>query len=569
MANEFTLSEIAHTGADEKTTPGRFQSVLFWLAGARWELLRHCPAAEQERVAVLGSTILVPTVMAFLGMFFFARSRFDEPPFFAVLAVSLLWAFVILNTDRVLIALYRPFLPAWKRITQVLFRLGLAGVVSLAISFPFCLDQYRPAIRFRFQTELQGKLNELQNTEASGRTALREKLLQIRDSTENDRRKLESDFATLSQNLSSQLPALERGQINPEVYADEKMEDERRRASAPDFVAPASGATLNLISKMDAQQESVERLKKDLEDQQNLHRRLVEAIAREEQGLPNEFYPEPKKAGTGPRVKDMRVRDLKVEAEIRKLETALKLGTHELESTGDAVVRARLTDRNNYIDALGKRRDAFVQEAADRERQRQEKLTALSEEIVRSRQALAQNLRKLEQHSEALEAEQSRAQKRHDDTYLPQIKRLEQKINGIFDPMEETIGLYKVIFVPPPDMPEDAKLRYRWMAGVFQFLVIFGTLFLLDLIPIIVKMLSRAGAYDILVDHAEFTANANYADFSRHASKTGSGWPGAVPADASNSKSLLRPNYHARTQTIAPLNSEPPRVTPDPASPQH
>jgi hypothetical protein len=248
-------------------------------------------------------------------------------------------------------------------------------------------------------------------------------------------------------------------------------------------------------------------------------------------------------------VKDMRLRDIKVEADVRKLESSLKIATHELESTSEAVVRSRLTDRNNYIDSLAKRRDAFLQEATEREHQRQEKLTALNEEISRSRQLHTQRLRKLDQHSAALEEEHARAQQRHDDTFLPQIKRLEQKISGIFDPMEETIGLYKVIFVPPPDMPEDAKLRYRWMAGVFQFLVIFGTLFLLDLIPIIVKLLSRAGAYDILVEHAEYTANANFADFASHALATGSGWPGAKSSDSSNPQALLRPNYHARAQT--------------------
>jgi hypothetical protein len=558
-----TESTLPHTDFPDKALirdPGKIQRSFFWLAGARWELLRQCPPAEQERVAVLGSTLLIPTAMAFLGMFFFARSRFENPPLVPVTLLSLLWAFIILNTDRVLIALYRPFLPRWRRVVQVLFRLGLAGVVSLAISFPFCLDQYRPAIRFRFQTELQTKLNDLQSAEASGRSNLREKLLQIRETVENDRLKLESEYAKQSRALLDELPALERSQINPEVYADEKMEEERKRASAPEFVAPASGSTLNLISKTDALRENVELLKNELESQQTMHRRLVEAIAREELGLPNEFYPEPKKAGSGPRVKDMRSRDAKVESEIRRLETAYKLAARELENAGDSIARARLTDRNNYLDSLSKRRSAFVEEAASREKQRQEKLASLTAEIERSRQVHSQRMRKLDQHAEALESEQARAQKRHDENFLPQINRITQKIQGIFDPMEETIGLYKVIFLPPPDMPEDAKLRFRWAAGVFQFLVIFGTLFLLDLIPIVVKLLSRPGAYDILVEYAEFTANANFGDFARHAARSGSGWPGLAPTDTSHPEALLRPNYTA----LAPDNAS--EAGPSPAN---
>ena len=45
-------------------------------------------------------------------------------------------------------------------------------LISLAIAFPFCVDQYRPAIRFLYQTELQGKLNDIRKKEAKGRAGL-------------------------------------------------------------------------------------------------------------------------------------------------------------------------------------------------------------------------------------------------------------------------------------------------------------------------------------------------------------------------------------------------------------
>jgi hypothetical protein len=532
--------------------PNKFQRFLYWLAGAHWETLRLCPAGERERVAVLGSTILVPTVMAFLGMFFFAKSRSADPSFFAVLVVSLLWAFVILNTDRTLIALYRPFQPFWRRAVQVVFRLGLAGVVSLVISFPFCLDQYRPAIRHRFQTELQGPLDQLRQAEAAGSKALRERLSDIRESSEADRRKLEADYEKLRGGLVAQLEPLERAQLNPELYADEKMEGERRRVTAADFVAPASGATLNIIARNDALKEAAERLSKQLEEQQGMHRRLVEATAREELGLPNEFYPEPKKAGEGPRLKDMRVRDAKVASDIQRLERALSASAADLAAGEDAVAKARLLDRNAYLDSLTAKREAFLDEARERDKIRREKLQHLNTQIASAEAEHAQNLRKFEAHIQALEYDHARAQQRHDDTFLPPINRLEQKISGIFDPMEETIGLYKVIFLPPPDLPEDAKLRYRWAAGLFQFLVVFGTLFLLDLIPIVVKLLSRAGPYDVLVEHSEFIVNLNWITFREHFEKHGSSWPGPSGVDPAAAAGLLRPYYSAPPAGVNP-----------------
>lgn len=534
-----------------RATPNRFQRFLYWLAGADWATLRLCPAGERERVAVLGSTILVPTVMAFLGMFFFARSRSADPSFFAVLAVSLLWAFVILNTDRTLIALYRPFQPFWRRAVQVTFRLGLAGVVSLVISFPFCLDQYRPAIRYRFQTELQGTLNQLRQTEASGSKLLRVQLDGIREGTETERRKLDADYTKLREGLAAQLEPLERAQLNPELYADEKMEGERRRVTAADFVAPASGTTLNVIARNDALKEAVERVSKQVEEQQAMHRRLVEAIAREELGLPNEFYPEPKKPGEGPRLKDMRIRDAKVASDMRRLELALNATVADLAAGEEAVAKAHLTDRNAYLDSLNTKRESFVEEARERDKIRRDRLNQLNTQIADAAAEHAQIVRKFQAHTQALEDDHARAKQRHDDTHLPPIARIEQKISGIFDPMEETIGLYKVIFLPPPDMPEDAKLQYRWAAGMFQFLVVFGTLFLLDLIPIVVKLLSRAGPYDVLVEHSEFIANLNWITFRDHFQKHGSNWPGPAPVDPASASGLLRP-YYAPPPPVAP-----------------
>lgn len=531
------------SGASE--APNRLQNFLYWLAGAHWETLRLCPAAERERVAVLGSSVLVPTVMAFLGMFFFARSRFAEPPFFSVLFVSLLWAFVILNTDRTLIALYRPFQPLWRRMIQVLFRLGLASVVSLAIAFPFCLDQYRPAIRFRYQTELQDKLNDLRNTEAKGRSELREQLTKLRETSEIDRRKLHADSVKLRDSLAGQLPALEAAQLNPEIFADQKMEAERQRVTATDFVAPASGATLNIIAQIDVHKETSERLGKLLEEQQSMHRRLVEATAREELGQSNEFYPEAKKPGEGPRLKDMKSRNLRVETEMRRLEIARQTAGVDLAASEAALARARLTDRNAYLDSINAKRTAFLEEAKERDKIRRDRLVQVNAQIEQTEAEHAQQLRKLDNHTLTQEEDYARAQQRHDDTFLPHIKRLESKINGIFDPMEETIGLYKVIFLPPPDMPEDAKLQYRWLAGVFQFFVVFGTLFLLDLIPIIVKLLSRPGPYDILVEHSEFVANLNWVAFERHFQKHGSAWPGEDLASPASVEVLLRPHYAA------------------------
>ncbi len=495
----------------------------YWLAGARWETLKHCPPSERERIAVLGSTVLIPTVMSFMGMIFYAKSRFMDPPWFSVILISLAWAFVIMNTDRILLATYRPFQSWWRRTMQVVFRFGLAAIISVAIGFPFCLDQYRPAITYRMQTELQGKLNKLREEEAAKRGNLSTDLQKIRDEATAVRKTLDDEYNTKRDALQAQLPELEKAILNPEIYADDRMDEEKKKASDPDFVAPASSETRNVLAAIEAQKETIAKTKAQRDERVSLHQRLVEAIAKESAGQPNEFYPEPKKAGAGPRTKDMQARDKLVVAEATRLSASLSGLQDALVASDKQLSAARLLDRNAYLDGLANRRETFLEEAREKERIRKDKLAKVTAEIAALESEHPERIKRLADQTGALEVTHKSNSTRHDETYLPHIQRIERKMNGVLDPMEETVGLYNVIFLPPPDADEKelSQQKQKWMAGLFQFLVIFGTLFVLDLVPIMTKIFSRPGPYDVLVEHPEFIANANlmafHAEYDKHA----------------------------------------------------
>ena len=269
--------------------------------------------------------------------------------------------------------------------------------------------------------------------------------------------------------------------------------------------------------------ESISKLTAEQNEKEGLHRRLVEAIAREVEGLPNEFFPEPKKAGEGPRTKDMQRRDLDTTRELSKLTASLAQQSANLERLSQSLAAARLLDRGTMLDALPSRREAFVHEAEEMERVRTEKLERLVSEIG--------------QHTE----DQKRALKLHDDRYLAPIQRYENKIKGVLDPMEETIGLYKVIFLPAPDasLTEQGEQGYKWMAGLFQFLVIFGTLFLLDLVPIMAKIFSRPGPYDVLVEQSEMVSNLNLKAFKKTYPENARRWASGNPTGAPSSPSEI------------------------------
>ena len=458
--------------ADPPSRGDRWMRPLYWLAGARWEALQHCPATERERVAVLGSTVLIPTIMSFLGMIFYAKSRFADPPWPSVVGIALAWAFVIMNTDRILLATYRPFQAFWRRCMQVAFRFGLAGVVSVAIAFPFCLDQYRPAITHRIQTELQGRLNNLRAEEAEKRQGLRAVREKLNADEATARQKIVADFTAARDLLTAQLPELQKAILNPETYADERMVEERLKASEPDFVAPASGATRTVIAQLEALKESLTKTQAEITTKQDLHRRLVEAIAREALGEPNEFYPEKKKPGEGPRLKDMKARDSTVTAELRALEGVERTQQRGLIDGDKDLANARLADRNAWLDGLVTKREAFVEEGREKERIRKDRLARVDAEIAALEADHPKQLEKLTEQTAALLADHLAAFKQHEERYLPHISRLERKMIGVLDPMEETLGLYRVIFLPPPDADaaELAEQGYKWIAGLFQFL---------------------------------------------------------------------------------------------------
>jgi hypothetical protein len=544
---------------DPPVSGERWRRPLYWLAGARWEALQHCPATERERIAVLGSTVLIPTIMSFLGMIFYAKSRFADPPWGSVIAISVAWAFVIMNTDRILLATYRPFQSFWRRCMQVAFRFGLAGVVSVAIGFPFCLDQYRPAITHRIQTELQGKLNNLRTEEAEKRQALRAAREKINADETAARQKIVADFTTAREALTAQLPDLQKAILNPETYADERMVEERVKASAPDFVAPASGATRTIIAQLEALKESLTKTQAEITEKQDLHRRLVEAIAREALGEPNEFYPEKKQAGSGPRLKDMKARDNGVTAELRALEGVAKTQQSALLTGDKDLSNARLADRNTWLDGLVTKRESFVEEGREKERIRKERLARVEAEIAALEADHPKQLEKLAEQTAGLRADHLAAFKQHEERYLPHITRLERKMLGVLDPMEETLGLYRVIFLPSPDADdaERAEQGYKWIAGLFQFAVIFGTLFVLDLVPIMAKIFSRPGPYDVLVEHPEFIAHENlrafHAKYGEHANE----WADTGMATNPEARQLTR--GHPRRSAIArsDVSSEP------------
>lgn len=444
----------------------RLRLPLYWLAGARWATLAHVPESERERIAVLGSSVLIPTLLAFFGMYLYVASRFQEPRPIVSVCIAAAWAFVIMNVDRILLATYRPFQPLFRKIVQVTFRIGLAGVVSVAISFPFCLHQYRGAIAERLQGEFRQILNDMQ----------------IKERTE--RAVFEPTDAAVVHDLRAKL-AIEQaiGPAEPQLYAEilarhdahqqvdseqnrkEKLEQEARIA-----LDKWKGASTRILVI-----------------EQNLHK--------EEKGSLS-----PELGGTG------------------KPGRAAKY--NELLRDIDLAKQVEQADRQRYNQLLKRIAPESGPEASSS--------PASSKQSAYLREAKLRNTRiaELEQNIKKAEANQAQHLADHSLYYTPVIQKFAAKANGNFDPMEETIGLFKVIFSSGPegDETDQTVQRYKWIAALFQFSIVFGTLFLLDLIAILSKVMSRPGPYDVLVEFPEFVSRRNLIAFKKEYRQVADAW---------------------------------------------
>lgn len=515
----------------------RRMAPLHWLAGCRWDVLRLTPPTERERMAILGATVLIPATLGFFGFTFYVHARYRELPLFLAVLCAVAWAVVIMATDRTLIASYRPFQPLYRKVPQIVMRLVLAAFMSTAISFPFCLDQFRPTIIERIRTEHTKALHDVR--------AERDALKAAQDETYHRRR----------QTLSDALTANQTAVINPESYADEAVRELKTAAAAPAFLAPAGKETDRQRLESGALEQEIARLEEELRQHQDLQRRLIDAIPKELHGEPNEFYParpgEPKGSGAGTRYKDLKQRETKAGADAALTETSLREARPRLDEATRNLARLRQADMAQYLSQLEGRRAEYATEAQKKEAARAEQIATLSAQLKK------------------LDAEYATAETDLTERFAPKIALYSGALNS-GDPLTETLGLIRVISTPPPDGLETDRVRpsLRWFAGLFPLGVIFGTLFIIDLIPILTKFLSRPGAYDAMVEFAEVVPRENFVAFRHqyphyatrwmdeisHAGASGGASPPSVADPQTGADLLLAchlPHKTSKTQTVA------------------
>jgi hypothetical protein len=110
-----------------------FYSIFIWISGADTNLLRDCPEAEHKKYALQGGLIIIPTIMAFVSMFYATSLLTND--IVVRLTLTFIWAGFIFIIDRYIVATFtkRENNRDWLSVQffiRIIFAIGLGVVIS-------------------------------------------------------------------------------------------------------------------------------------------------------------------------------------------------------------------------------------------------------------------------------------------------------------------------------------------------------------------------------------------------------------------------------------------------------
>ena len=128
-----------------------FGDRLAWLGGGDLRVLERDRRAK-TRYASMGMVLLSTASLAVASMSF-AMVYALKAPWWAALFIGLLWGFIILNLDRILILNIKPNVGKRQTIAIVISRVIIAAVLGAVISVPLTLRIFQPEINAELDTE--------------------------------------------------------------------------------------------------------------------------------------------------------------------------------------------------------------------------------------------------------------------------------------------------------------------------------------------------------------------------------------------------------------------------------
>lgn len=134
-------------------------NVFIWLSAADSETLADCPKWEKRKYEALGMAVLVPVIFGAIASCYTVSTLTDYKP--VIFGFPIIWAFIIMSIDRILLATYRAFSSAWKKTVQFVVRFLVAALMGLTISHPLTLLIFKDTITLEIEKGKQKQINSL------------------------------------------------------------------------------------------------------------------------------------------------------------------------------------------------------------------------------------------------------------------------------------------------------------------------------------------------------------------------------------------------------------------------
>jgi hypothetical protein len=492
----------------------------FWLSGAGTETLERCPAWEQRKYVAFGATVLVPCAFAFIACAYAISTLTENAR--VIYPVATVWAFIILTIDRALLAGYRAYASAFRKLSQFFLRLVVAVLMGITIAHPLVLLLFRDTVSSVIEKDRAAEVEVVRGV-----------------------------FQKEKEKVRSQIDLLEKALAEQRTKWNESFQAR--------FILQEAGDAKSAIPGLTAEQQT--ELKAAIDEGTAPFRERLAVIETQTA----EFSPVYAKLQT-----ELGFWQAEFERELNGQRSGMKGEGPRARS-----IRAdQLEPRREESKRLGALLDHLTQEKSTLQTQsRQAEATAIQlfetklAEITATHKAEAARVAGLKQKVENDQAEQFVTQqnslrdtiKQQIDTRLAELNRVQAELAAVA--AEESTRLAALRAEPRRDiLTQTLALHALFKAGneggqfaYYTYLILTLLFMLVDTIPLIVKFFTKAGPYDSLVDRDEITFETEHRAFRksrlRYMEQLSSGNLNAVTRNPRLENALVDGVEHTRAAT--------------------
>ncbi|MFZ4764952.1 MAG: DUF4407 domain-containing protein [Roseimicrobium sp.] len=458
---------------DSEDPFNKLTHLFIWLAGASARDLQECPKAEQRKYVAFGATVLVPCIFALITAAYAVSTLTEHVA--VIIAVALVWSFIILTVDRALLATYRAHQPFARKMVQFTLRLCVAVLMGLTISHPLTLLLFKDTISSIIERDRDTEVHAVRTKYDGEKRAVQTKLAALDAEIATARKRWDDSFDAkfLSEPGAD---AMRSGSADQGARAE--LENKITVAQAP--ILERQGAIEKEIGDIEARRKA---LQIEIDHWQAEFEREIDG---KRSGM----------SGVGPRAKTMQdVQLAPRRAESERLSSLLETRTKERNDlrAEAAAVRQAITTAEA----------AKANELATTQRNEQAQRSALRQQIAEQQagQFVAQ------------QAELRASLKLELEALLAQAKLLRGELTQLVE--EGAARVLTLRTEPRRDLLKQTLALHSLFnegaeGGTFALVayIVLTLLFMLvDTIPVIVKFFSKAGPYDDLLDQLEVASD--------------------------------------------------------------